>query len=98
MCRPSPLPTQHLLGLLATHFAAVFCGLDYLVCGTSIAGEAAGDFILIFAVSRLLNFRLSAVVLVVVSAPQSFLIKNKLSLKPSVARLNVLIRSVHKKS
>lgn len=93
MCRPSPLPTQHLLGLLATHFAAVFCGLDYLVCGTSIAGDAAGDFILIFAVFRLLNF--CAVVLVVVSATQSFLIKNKLSLKPSVARGNVLIRSVH---
>lgn len=76
--RPHPhplIPFQHLIGLLATHFAAVFCGLDYLVCGTSIAGEAAGDFILIFAVSRLLNF--SAVVVVIVSVPQSFLIKTE---------------------
>lgn len=84
MCH-TPLPAQSDSSWLACYaFAAVFCGLDYLVCGTSIADEAAGDLILIFAVSRLLN---STSCVVVVFGPQSFLIKKKVtsSLKPSVA-------------
>lgn len=81
---PSHSPHTHSVlfrASTASRFAAVFCGLDYLVCGTSFGVEAAGDFLLIFAMSCLLNSsRCCRYCCCCCSRPaQSFLIKTSCS-------------------